>query len=121
MKLNHLNLAVPDVATVASFMEKIFGFETVDIKGNNIIAVLKGEDNFILVLTTLRQDESTYPSDFHFGFILDTEAEVLSKYEQLVAEGIEVSRMPAKIRNSYAFYFHIPGGIMMEVSCNLAQ
>jgi catechol 2,3-dioxygenase-like lactoylglutathione lyase family enzyme len=119
MKLNHLSLAVPDVAAVAVFMEKFFGFEPLEVKGNNIIAVLKGEDNFILVVTTLRQGESTYPSDFHFGFIVNTEAEVLSKYEQLIAEGIEVSRAPSKIRNSYGFYFHMPGGIMMEVSCNL--
>jgi catechol 2,3-dioxygenase-like lactoylglutathione lyase family enzyme len=119
MKLNHLSLAVPDVTAVAAFLEKFFGFETVDVKGNNIIAVLKGEDNFILVLTTLRQGEGSYPSDFHFGFILNTESEVLSKYEQLMAEGIEVSRAPAKIRNSYTFYFYMPGGIMMEVSCNL--
>jgi catechol-2,3-dioxygenase len=119
MKLNHLSLAVPDVAIVAAFMEKFFGFETLDVKGNNIIAVLKGEDNFILVLTTLRQGEGPYPSDFHFGFILNTESEVLSKYEQLITEGVEVSRAPGKIRNSYAFYFNMPGGIMMEVGCNL--
>lgn len=119
MKLNHLSLAVPDVAAVASFMGKFFGFETEVVKGDNIIAVLKGADNFTLVLTTLRQGERTYPADFHFGFILDTESEVLSKYEQLIAGGIEVSRTPAKIRNSYAFYFYMPGGIMMEVSCSL--
>ncbi|MFA6056754.1 MAG: VOC family protein [Taibaiella sp.] len=119
MKLNHLSVAVPDVAAATAFMEKFFGFETENIKGNNVIAVLRGKDNFVLVLTTLRQGESAYPSDFHFGFILDTEAEVLLKYEQLIAEGIEVPRAPAKIRNSYAFYFHMPGGIMMEVSCSL--
>lgn len=119
MKLNHLSLAVPDVTATATFLEQFFGFKTEDIKGNNIIAVLRGGDNFILVLTTLRQGESTYPSDFHFGFILDTETEVLSKYEQLIAGGIEIPRAPAKIRNSYAFYFHMPGNIMMEVNCNL--
>ena len=119
MKLNHLSLAVPDVAATATFMEHFFGFETEDIKGNNVIAVLRGKDNFILVLTTLRQGESSYPSDFHFGFILDTETEVLAKYEQLITGGAEIPRVPSKIRNSYAFYFHMPGNIMMEVSCNL--
>jgi hypothetical protein len=119
MKLNHLSLAVPEVAATATFLGKFFGFKTEDIKGNNVIAVLRGEDNFILVLTTLRQGESPYPSDFHFGFILNTETEVLAKYEQLVAAGMEIPRAPAKIRNSYAFYFHMPGNIMMEVSCNL--
>lgn len=119
MKLNHLSLAVPDVAEAAKFMEKFFGFETVNSKGNNIIAALQGKNNFILVLTTLREGERAYPTDFHFGFILDTESEVLSKYEQLIAAGIEAPRAPSKIRNSYAFYFYMPGGIMMEVSCNL--
>jgi catechol 2,3-dioxygenase-like lactoylglutathione lyase family enzyme len=119
MKLNHLSLAVPDVAATATFLEQFFEFETEDIKGNNVIAVLRGKDNFILVLTTLRQGESSYPSDFHFGFILDTETEVLAKYERLIAGGIEIPRVPSKIRNSYAFYFHMPGNIMMEVSCTL--
>jgi catechol 2,3-dioxygenase-like lactoylglutathione lyase family enzyme len=119
MKLNHLSLAVPDVSAAATFLEKFFGFETVNTKGNNVIAVLQGKDNFVLVLTTLREGESAYPADFHFGFILDNEAEVLSKYEQLTTEGIVVPRAPAKIRNSYAFYFHMPGDIMMEVNCNL--
>lgn len=119
MKLNHLSLAVPDVAAAAAFLEKFFGFEIGDIKGNNVISVLMGKDNFIMVLTTLKHDDGAYPTDFHFGFILHTEAEVLSKYEQLITEGIEVSRAPAKIRNSYAFYFHMPGNIMMEVSCAL--
>lgn len=119
MKLNHLSLAVPDVLAAGTFLEKFFGFETINTKGNNVIAALQGKDNFVLVLTTLRQDENAYPADFHFGFIVESEAAVLAKYEQLTAEGIAVPRAPSKIRNSYAFYFHMPGNIMMEVSYTL--
>lgn len=119
MKLNHLSLSVPDVPATAAFMGKYFGFKIVNAKGNNIISVMEGNNDFVLVLTTLKQGEGPYPTDFHFGFIVDTEAEVFSVFNLLIADGISIPRIPSKIRNSLAFYFHIPGGIMMEVSCFL--
>ncbi len=118
MKLNHLSLAVPDVITTSAFMRQYFGFTEREIKGDKI-AVLSGDDNFILVLTTLRAGEPAYPADFHFGFMLDRQEAVTALYEKLVAGGLDIPRPPGKIRDSFAFYFHIPGGIMAEISCTL--
>lgn len=118
MTLNHLSLPVPDVAQTAAFMNRYFAFELLQMKGDKI-AVLQGAGSFILVLTTLSADEGPYPADFHFGFILDDTAAVTALYERLVAGGAAVARPPARIRNSFAFYFHIPGDIMAEISCNL--
>lgn len=117
MKLNHLSLAVPDVVKTATFMEQFFGFKPIAEKGNGVIVVMENGDNFVLVLTTLMQGESPYPSDFYFGYILNDEAAVWALYEQMIAAGVPIPRMPSKIRNSQAFYFHLPGDIMMEVSC----
>lgn len=120
MQINHLSLAVPDVAATAAFMEQYFGFTCTATKGNNVIAVLEDRHHFVLVLTSLKEDSNaTYPADFHFGSILEKESEVTALYEKLLLDGHVVSRPPAKIRNSFAFYFHIPGGIMAEISCNL--
>ena len=41
MALKHLNLAVPDVATTQAFFETYFGFRCLELKGDNIIAILK--------------------------------------------------------------------------------
>lgn len=118
MTLNHLSLPVPDVAQTAAFMSRYFAFDLQQMKGDKI-AVLGGASGFVLVLTTLRAGDNPYPADFHFGFILDNTAAVTALYERLVADGVPVDRAPARIRNSFAFYFHIPGDVMAEISCNL--
>jgi small nuclear ribonucleoprotein (snRNP)-like protein len=50
MKLNHINLVVSNVEEVASLFETYFNFRRTTIKGNNIIARLKGVDDFTLVI-----------------------------------------------------------------------
>lgn len=118
MKLNHLSLAVPHVLETAAFLEKFFGFTITENKGN-IIIVMEGADNFVLVLTTSKQDDILYPADFHFGFLVPDEAAVRTKYEELITGGYDLPKQPAKIRGALGFYFHAPGGVMMEVSSNL--
>lgn len=118
MQLNHLSLAVPDVPATAAFVCRYLSFTLLEDKGGKI-AVLKGAGGFILVLTTLRAEDSAYPSDFHFGFMLDSPDAVTRVYETLIADGWSIGRAPGKIRDSFAFYFHMPGSVMVEISCNL--
>jgi catechol 2,3-dioxygenase-like lactoylglutathione lyase family enzyme len=119
MKLNHLSLSVPDVGTTAAFIKKYFHFEEIENKGNNIIVVLKGKDDFTLVLTTAKTKEESYPADFHFGFFLDNQEEVWNVFQQLKLDGYIATEAPSKIRNTFGFYFHIPGSILTEISCTL--
>lgn len=49
MKPNHLNLIVTNVTNAIRFFEQHFDFKYVEIKGDNIVAILNGEDNFTLV------------------------------------------------------------------------
>jgi catechol-2,3-dioxygenase len=118
MKLNHLSLSVADVSVTSAFMQRYFHFTQLEAKGDKIV-VMSGSDGFILVLTTARTGNVPYPADFHFGFMLGNEQEVSDVYERLIADGHTVPRPPACIRRSFAFYFHIPGGIMAEISCTL--
>jgi catechol 2,3-dioxygenase-like lactoylglutathione lyase family enzyme len=118
MKLNHLNLSVPNVAETKQFFETYFEFTCVDEKGNNALVVLNGKDNFILTLMSDSFNKSgafTYPNAFHFGFIFSTEAEVNSIYEKLKNGGITVEHEPGKIRNSYGFYFTFQDRLMIEI------
>lgn len=117
LQLNHLSLSVPDVAATRKIFERFFGFTCQEVKGDNIIAVLKGAGDQCVVLTTQKQEEP-YPKDFHFGFIVKTKQEVDETHNALTNAGL-VMEPPRKIRDSYGFYFHIPGNVMTEVSCPL--
>ena len=119
MKLNHLNLVVSDVVATSAFFRKYFQFKEMEIKGNNVIAVLKGNDGFILVLMMAKEKGNPYPADFHFGFLLNNRDEVLTIFERLKADGYITKNAPSKIRNTFGFYLTIPGNVLMEVSCSL--
>ncbi|GAB3934810.1 VOC family protein [Larkinella terrae] len=117
MKLNHLNLCVPDVAEATAFFESIFHFQCLETKGKNMLAVLYGEDGFILVLSNLQKaTEINYPPDFHLGFLVKEPEDVHEIYQRLLAAGVAVEREPRPIRGSLGFYFAGPGNVMIEVS-----
>ncbi len=114
MKLNHLNLIVTDVAAAVIFFETYFDFKCTLTKGDNVIAVLEGENNFTLVVMTQKQGEVSYPPNFHIGFMSDTKEEVDAVHKKLKNGNILLPGEPGKIRDSYGFYFHFDG-IMIEV------
>jgi catechol 2,3-dioxygenase-like lactoylglutathione lyase family enzyme len=116
MKLNHLSLAVADIAATRAFFEQFFGFTCVDVKGDEAIAVLTGTDGYLLVLSRDKNETATYPTDFHIGFLVSTEEEVNEKYRELKGAGLPVPQEPRHIRGSLAFYFYGPNNIMIEVS-----
>jgi len=117
MTLNHLSLAVPDVAEATAFFETYFGFTCTAVRGDNMLNVLEGENNFILVLSLLKKEDAGYPADFHIGFMQQHEDQVTDIYNALINGGIHIERPPKKIRDSIGFYFIAPGGFMVEVSC----
>ena len=50
MRLNHLNLTVPDVPRTREFFETYFGFRCVAEMGRDALAVLVDESEFVLTL-----------------------------------------------------------------------
>jgi len=109
VNLNHLNLTVPNVATARLFFEKHFNFKCIDVKGDNLLAVLNDSNGFIFTLmseTFNKNGVSAYPQNFHFGFILNSKDEVNNLYKQLKEDGIHLENEPSKIRNSFGFYFY---------------
>jgi lactoylglutathione lyase len=115
MKLNHINLAVPDIAATRAFFEKFFGLRCAETKGD-VLAVLMADDGFILILSHFeKQVVPQYPRDFHVGFIQDTVEKVNEIYEQMKAAGVDV-RQPKTAHGSWGFYVAAPGGITVEVA-----
>lgn len=120
MTLKHLNLSVPDVAETKVFFETYFGFHCLDVKGDNIIAILKDEDDFILTISNFHKDQTAhYPADFHIGFVQETPEKVMAVYEQLKADGINVGKEPHNYggRGTMSFYVTAPGNFLIEVLC----
>jgi predicted enzyme related to lactoylglutathione lyase len=114
MKLNHINLVVSNVAEAITFFETYFNFKCTDIKGDNIVAILKGIDDFTLVIMTSKEGNTTYPDAFHIGFMLDNTSAVTETFEKLKNGGVAVGQEPRKIRDSFGFYFNFDN-IMIEV------
>ena len=83
MKLNHLNLVVSNVAEAIVLFETYFNFKCTDIKGDNVVAILKGADDFTLVVMTQKESKAIYPDVFHVGFMLDSTSAVLETYDKI--------------------------------------
>ena len=120
IKLNHINLPVTDVAASCKFFEQYFNFKCTSLKGNNMLAIMEGEDGFILVLMAdsfNRDGNTNYPDAFHIGFLVDSHEQVTEVYDRLIKGGIVVTQSPGSLRGGYGFYFNAPGNILTEVSC----
>lgn len=117
MKLNHINLPVSDVQQATIFFEQYFGFRCEVVKAEHIIAVLKGEENFTLVLMKSKE-AAIYPQAFHIGFLQKDKEAVDRIFQILKQHPALVLPAPGKIRDTYGFYFKFDA-IMIEVSSEL--
>jgi catechol 2,3-dioxygenase-like lactoylglutathione lyase family enzyme len=115
MRLNHLNLTVPDVAASREFFETYFGFRCLTARGNNTLAVLADEAMFILTLNNFEKaTEVKYPGAFHIGFMQDSREKVDAMHARLKADGFD-PHTPKEFHGAWTFYFHAPGGFLVEV------
>ena len=114
MRLNHLDLCVPDVAAAASFFVNGFGFAVLNVVGEHEMAILRGEDGFVVVLT--HAPDAHYPKSFHFGFLQDSPEGVRQAYARLLAAGIDIPAPPAESPGALVMFCRMPSGIPVEVS-----
>lgn len=112
MKLNHLNLAVTDVAETVSFLEKYFGLRRQG--GNKGMAFLFDDAGMVLTLMKAGRDMPiSYPANFHIGFIQESEERVNEINQRLRDDGFEVE--PPQQSHAWTFYVQAPGGFTVEV------
>ncbi|MES2148343.1 MAG: VOC family protein [Pseudomonadota bacterium] len=117
MQLNHLHLSVTDVAAASSFFTAHFNFTLSESRGNNGMAIIRGEAGVLLVLMrhpSKVDPDNAYPQMFHVGFLVPDEGAVDSKHAELSAGGFDISDIETT-RGSRRFYCRAPGGITVEV------
>ena len=115
MRLNHLNLTVPDVAQTRAFFETYFGFRCVAEAGRDALAVLVDESGFVFTLNNFEKaTEVTYPGAFHIGFMQESREQVDAIHARLKADGFDV-KTPKVFHGAWTFYFRAPGGFLVEV------
>ncbi len=116
MKLNHIDLQVPDVQETAAFFERWLGFTHTSSRTSPAIAILRGEDGFVLVLQRKKDESEQYPDGFHVGFLVEREDIVIDFQRRAREAGLVISDVDRNARGTMA-YCHAPGGILVEVSC----
>ena len=115
MKLNHLNLSVPNVSETREFFETYFGFRCVVNRGRDTLAVLVGDDGFVLALSNFdKATEVQYPGAFHIGFMQDSRERVDEIYDRLKSGGF-TAEPPREFHGAWTFYLRAPGGFIVEV------
>lgn len=115
MRLNHVNLTVPDVTRAREFFETYFGLRCVAERGRNALAVMLDESGFILTLNNFEKVKALeYPGAFHIGFMQDSRERVDEIYERLKSGGFEMEP-PREFHGAWTFYFRAPGGFDVEV------
>jgi lactoylglutathione lyase len=115
MKLNHLNLAVTDVAAAHQFLEKYFGLQSMG-PGNDSMAGLFDDNRMSVVLMKTGVADAKYPRTFHIGFLQESEEKVNEIQQRLKKDGFDVPP-PRRLHGAWAFYFQAPGGFTIEVAC----
>lgn len=121
MRLNHLDLHVPDIAAARDFFCQCLGFTEVEMRGANGLAILHDDAGLELVLSRPIEkfggaDTPTAGANtYHIGFIQPRREDVDALFARVKAFGAEVWNEPAEIRGGWLFYCFAPGRILVEI------
>jgi len=116
VKLNHINLVVPNVQENKAFFERYFGFKCIVEKGPDTFVGLRDEAGTTIALNNFEKVDSVeYPSMFHIGVFQDSRESVDKIYGRLKADGFD-AQAPHEEHGSYTFYLKSPGGFKVEVA-----
>jgi len=117
MIVNHINIAVSDVAVSRDFYTKYFGLTVMMERGENFLAILRDDAGMVFNISHFdKAAEVSYPRDFHIGFFLENREQVEAVRAQMLADGLEVAE-PRRAQGRWTFYFQVPGGVLTEVGC----
>jgi catechol 2,3-dioxygenase-like lactoylglutathione lyase family enzyme len=116
MKLNHIDLQVPDVQRTALFFEHYFDFEHGSNRASPAIAILSDRHGLVLVLQKLKDPAQAYPEGFHIGFYVESEDLVQAFHARATSGGMEVSEVIRNNRGTMV-YCKAPGDLLVEVNC----
>jgi len=115
MRLNHINLAVPNVPQSRAFFETYFGLRCLMAPAPETLVVLADESDCVVTLSNFNKaSDVSYPNAFHVGFIQPSREAVDVIHLRLQDDGHAVG--PCKeFHGAWTFYFKAPGGFTIEV------
>jgi catechol 2,3-dioxygenase-like lactoylglutathione lyase family enzyme len=121
MRLNHLDLHVPDVAATTEFFTRYLGLKHLDTRANGGLAILTDGHGLEFVLSHALEkfgtaDQSKGLVAYHIGFIVESRETVDTIHAAMLVGGIQLSNPPREIRGGYLFYVHAPGNILVEIA-----
>lgn len=121
MRLNHLDLHVPDVAATRDVLVAAFGLIEVETRGANGLAILRDDAGLELVISQPIEkfggadSVSVGRNTYHIGFMLPSREAVDAQFERAKSAGCEIRQPPSAIRGGWIFYCFAPGRILIEV------
>lgn len=121
MRLNHLDLHVPNVAETRDFFVRHFRLTQTETRGADGLAILHDDHGLELVIS--RPIEKFGSADtptaghntYHIGFTLESRTEVDRLHAELSSAGVEIWSPPREMRGLWLFYCFAPGRILVEV------
>ena len=116
MRMNHINLSVPDVPKTRAFFETYFGLHCSESpQPEKIVILIDESDDSIIALSNFSKNETyAYPAAFHVGFNLPSREDVDAMHARLAADGHAVGKR-IEFHGAWTFYLEAPGGFMVEV------
>jgi catechol 2,3-dioxygenase-like lactoylglutathione lyase family enzyme len=115
MRLNHLDLPVSDPHTAKHFFENHFGFRTIFIR-SDLVVMLDSTDFALTLSAKLADGDQGYPTGFHVGFNLNTEAELQAIYQNLLAAKVSLARPLGLLGGALTFQCFGPDQILIEMA-----
>ena len=114
MRMNHINLSVPNFQETRDFFEKYFGLKFFGAQ-NQKIAVALDENDCLIALNSFGPGQAAnYPAAFHVGFNLPSRDDVDTLHERLAADGYKVGRR-TEFHGAWTFYMEAPGSFTVEI------
>ncbi|MDB5676230.1 MAG: Lactoylglutathione lyase-like lyase [Sphingomonas bacterium] len=121
MRMNHLDLYVPDVRATTDFLTRYFGLTLVAMRGEGGLAILNDESGMEIVISHPIEklggaDQATRGREtYHIGFMLPERGDVDRLWQALHDGGEELAGEPKAMRGGWLFYCTAPGRVLIEV------
>lgn len=115
LNLNHIHIGTKDLAKSVEFYARIFGFKKKFDHGDDGI-FLDNAAGFLIAIDTV-EDVPAFPSWFHLGFCLESEADVQKIYKKVKEGNVRIARDMVIEKDQFAsFFIYDPDGYKIEVS-----
>jgi len=121
MRMNHIDIHVPDVAATSDFLIRHFGLKLVDMRGVSGLAILNDDAGLEIVVSHPiekfggAEQTALQRVTYHLGFIQERREEVDRLYHELASGNAELIGEPREMRGGYVFYCLAPGHVLVEV------